>query len=251
MSFSMIGTRGASLAVFVACATPAFAVPGSDSAYITDIQTSQVEDATSRGIGDVNMIACIMHAMRPDALVNEPSYVALIDKDKCDSQKRSSTANANASDGAQGAANYMTATVTSTRQSNTTPMIAKAWLDLDEGGGHVQVSVHISATEAPSDANPYGAFRLDYCGQLDGAGACLMRGFLEAASGQINYYDSNTGDQVQTTAMNLAVTGSGGNGRLEIHGGGDGAPLCLRLRRHPLPSTDRRSPVLQSRRDRP
>ena len=64
----------------IVAAVPAAAAPGPDSAYVTDPQTSHVEDATSRGIGEVNMIACIMAAMRPDALVNEPSYIALIDK---------------------------------------------------------------------------------------------------------------------------------------------------------------------------
>lgn len=202
-------------ALVAICAAPAFAAPTSNSPYNTDVQHSHVEDATSRGIGEVNMIACIMSAMRPDALVNEPSYVALIDKNKCDSDKRSSTTNAGASDGAQAAASYMTATVTSLRESNTAPMITRAWLDLDEGGAHVQISVHISATEAPSTSNPYGAFRLDYCGQLDQSPECVMRGYLEAANGGIDFYQVDNGNYTQTTAMNLAVAGAGANGRLE------------------------------------
>lgn len=223
MLLPRIRTRSVLFASIALCAVPAFAAPGADSAYLTDAQSSHVEDATSSGIGEVNMIACIMHAMRPDALVNEPSYIALIDKDKCDSEKQSSTANSGASDGAQGAANYITATVNSSRESNTAPMITKAWLPIQEEGSNVLISVHISATESPSDTNPYGAFRLDYCGQLDGAGACIMNGYLEAANGGINYYDSNSGgSQDQTTAMRLSVTSTGGNGRLEMHGGGNG-----------------------------
>ena len=226
MSFNF-RSNALALSLFAPFLHTASAAPGASSAYTTDPQTSHVEDATARGIGDVNMIACIMHAMRPDALVNEPSYNALIDKNKCDSDKRSSTDNANASDGAQGAAEYITATVTSTRTSNTTPMITRAWLNLDEEGARVQISVNISATEAPSAANPYGTFRLDYCGQLEGTGDCLMRGFIEAADGQINYFDSNQGDELQTTAMNLAVTQAGGNGRLEIHGDGPDAAFAF------------------------
>lgn len=218
---SCMGTRTALAVALLAATLPALAAPGAESAYVTDPQFSQVEDATSRGIGDVNMIACIMAAMRPDALVNEPSYVALIDKNKCDSEKRSSTENAG---GGTPAADYITATVTPTRASNSEPMITKAWLDLDEDGTKVQISVHISATEAASDANPYGAFRLDYCGQIDATGPCVMAGFIEAAQAGINYYDASAAEE-QTTAMNLTVSNGGGAGKLEMHGGGGGDAL--------------------------
>jgi len=47
----------------------AHAAPPVTSAYFTDPQSSYVQDATSDSIGQVNMISCIMHSMRPDALV--------------------------------------------------------------------------------------------------------------------------------------------------------------------------------------
>lgn len=59
--------------------------PPAGSAYFTDGQSSYVEDATSQGIGTVNMITCFMSSMRPDALVNAGNYVALVDEKKCDS----------------------------------------------------------------------------------------------------------------------------------------------------------------------
>ena len=64
--------------------------PPASSAYVTDPQNSYVEDATSRGIGQVNMITCIMAALRPDALVNDGPYNALVDQTKCDPNARSS-----------------------------------------------------------------------------------------------------------------------------------------------------------------
>ena len=39
---------------------PALSAPAADSAYLTDPQQSHVEDATSKGIGQVNMITCFM-----------------------------------------------------------------------------------------------------------------------------------------------------------------------------------------------
>ena len=155
------------LAVAAALAAPAHAAPSSTSAYRTDAQTSQVQDATSSSIGEVNMIACIMHALSYDALVNKGPYIALVDKNKCDAEKRSSTSNAGStSEGAQSAASYVTATVNSTRASNSDPMIAKVWLELEEEGKHQTIFVHVSANQAPTAANAYGVFRLDFCGQM-------------------------------------------------------------------------------------
>src|SRR5690349_280428 len=204
------------LAVAAALAAPAHAAPGSASAYRTDLQTSQVQDATSSSIGEVNMITCIMHALSADALVNKGAYLALIDKNKCDSAKRSSASNAGStSDGAQAAASYVTATVDSTRASNNDPMISKVWLDLEEEGMHETIYIHVSATEAPSDANVYGVFRLDYCGKVEGMAGCPSRGFLEGTTSGLNFYQLDSGGDDETTALRLeTASATGGSGRL-------------------------------------
>src|SRR5438270_2723418 len=103
--------------VLLAAGSPlAIAAPPAASAYFTDAQSSHVQDATSESIGQVNMITCVVHAMRPDALVNQGAYVALIDKNKCDAEKASSASSD--SSGASQAPDYMTAVVNSTRASN-------------------------------------------------------------------------------------------------------------------------------------
>src|SRR3954465_11397537 len=132
--------------LWMAQAPQAFADPPPTSAYATDAQQSHVEDATSRGIGQVNMITCIMSAMRPDALVNDGPYIALVDMQKCDSDKRASTDNAS---GATGASSFATATVNSTRASNTDPMRACIWLEDPESQGAL-ISINLSATAAPT-----------------------------------------------------------------------------------------------------
>lgn len=207
-----------SLALAASLVSPAFAAPAASSAYVTDEQFSHVEDATSEGIGQVNMIACIMSALRPDALVNQGDYIALVDKNKCDSDKRSSTANSGStSDGAQAAADYVTAVVNSTRASNSDPMVVKTWLDFAEEGMHQSIFVHISATQAPSDSNPYGLFRLDYCAKVEGVAGCPSQGYLEGATDGLNFYQIDTGDQGQeTTALRLVKAGATtGSGRLQ------------------------------------
>lgn len=197
----------------------ALAAPPTNSAYNTDSQHSYVEDATSKGIGQVNMITCFMSAMRPDALVNQGNYVALVDQSKCDPEARSSTSNSSSNgDGAQ-AASYMTAIVNSTRASNNDPMIAKIWIDDVNEGQKSTIFVRTSATQAPTATNPYGIFRVDFCGLATDAQTgqstpgCMMQGYLEGAADGLSYYQQENGDS--TTALRLNATNTdSGSGRL-------------------------------------
>lgn len=197
----------------------AVAAPTAGSPYYTDPQSSHVEDATSKGIGQVNMIACIMNAMRPDALVNQGDYIALVDEAKCDPNSRSSSSNAGASsDGAQ-AASYMTATVNSTRSSNSDPMRTKIWIDQEEDGQQATIFVNVSATEAPTQTNPYGQFRLDFCGAGGPSAGCMMQGYLQGSDGGLNYYqhEERDGDGASTVALRLTSVGTTtGSGMLDM-----------------------------------
>ena len=202
----------------------AVAAPPSTSPYVTDSQSSYVQDATSESIGQVNMITCVMSSMRSDALVNMGPYVALIDKNVCDA-KKSSGATSGTGAGAAQAPNYMTAVVQSTRASNSDPMIMKAWISIDQQGTPVTVFAHISATEAPSAANPYGAFRLDFCGKDASGGGCLMNGFIQGGSGTLSYYeaDNNSDGSAQTTALQLSSVGTAsGSGSVSMQQSGNG-----------------------------
>ncbi|HEY0938609.1 MAG TPA: hypothetical protein VGE08_00810 [Steroidobacter sp.] len=190
-------------------ATLAAADPAADSSYFTDVQRSYVEDATSDGVAQVNFITCLMSSMRPDALVNQGDYVALVDATKCDTRAQ-----------AEGRGNdFYTARVNSTRASNDEPMIAKIWLDDEQDGEKATIFVHLSATEAPSAANPYGQFRLDYCGLAEGATECIMNGYLEADDTGLRYFEveapEDDGDEPRTKAVQLNSVGTtSGSGRM-------------------------------------
>jgi hypothetical protein len=203
----------------VAGISAAQAAPTADSAYMTDPQTSYVQDATSDSIGQVNMLSCIMHSMRPDALVNQGPYIALIDKNKCDASKSSSSASSTDASAAQ-APEYMTAVVDSTRSSNSDPMLVKAWISFSEEGKAITVYAHISATESPSTTNPYGAFRLDYCGILNGAQGCSLNGVMQGGSGALSYYEADDhGDSTDVTALQLTSVGTtSGSGSINVQG---------------------------------
>ncbi|WP_374568954.1 hypothetical protein [Ideonella sp.] len=206
-------------AALVACSAT-LAAPASSSAYRTDAQQSHVEDATSRGISQVNMITCVMGAMRPEALVNQGNYIALVDGNKCDPEARASSSNSGADSASTSAPAYMTSTVNSARGSNDEPMRVKTWIDEKEKDFAATIFVNISATEAPSDSNPYGIFRLDYCGK-GGDGPCMMNGYLDGNAEGISYFEiEGGGDHSSTKALRLTSSGAdGGAGRLSYQQG--------------------------------
>ena len=205
--------------VLAAIAVNASAAPPSTSAYVTDPQSSHVEDATSRGIGQVNMITCFMSAMRPDALVNQGNYIALVDETKCDPQARSGGSGAG-SEGAQ-AASYMTALVNASRTSNSDPMVTKIWIDESRDGQQSTIFVRTSATQPPSVSNPYGQFRLDFCGKGEGLPNCMMRGFIDGGDTGLSFYQYEEGDQGGSNTVALRLTTAGttsGSGRMLMDG---------------------------------
>lgn len=213
------------MAMAAAVSAPAFADPPANSAYATDPQHSYVEDATSRGIGQVNMITCIMSAMRPDALVNDGAYIALVDMQKCDPNARASTDNAS---GATGASAYATATVNSTRTSNSDPMRARIWIDDPETPDAI-ISVNVSATAAPTAVNPYGQFRLDYCGNMAGTPGCAFNGFLEGTTAGVAYFEREQGDGGGgTKALRMTATSAtAGSGSLHMESGNEAATFSF------------------------
>lgn len=217
-------TASLAATLLAAASTGSMASPPANSPYFTDNQSSQVQDATTQSIGQVNMIACVMSSMRPDALVNQGPYVALVDQNKCDAAKQTSTANSGSAAGATQAPDYMNAVVNSTRSSNSTPMIVSAWITLNQQGAPVTIYAHISATTAPSSSNPYGEFRLDYCGKASATGSCLMNGYMQASNGTLSYYEADQnggggggGGGNQLTALQLNSVGtSSGSGSVDL-----------------------------------
>jgi hypothetical protein len=193
----------------------AAAIVPTTSPYVIDPQRTHVEDATSESIGTVNMIMCLMSGTRADALVNQGNYLALLDQNKCDSKSQSDSANSSATGGAAQASNYMTGVVNSVRAAEADPMRAKVWLEDTGGGGKTTIYVNVSATQAPSTADPYGVFRLDFCGRGDPAQPCMMAGYLEGKQdGSLSFYQteqdrSNSGGgPAQITQLALTPTGT-------------------------------------------
>jgi uncharacterized lipoprotein NlpE involved in copper resistance len=197
----------AATAVLIASTTVQAQMPA-NSAYNTDPQDLYVQDDTSQGIANLNMVLCVIGAMNAGDMVNQGPYIALVDMNKCDSKSGSSSAG--------GATNYASAVVNVTRTSNADPMIGKIWLSLTEDGGSKDVLAYLSATQSPSAAAPYGVFRLDYVGKQDGQTG--FNGFVDAQTGSISNYE--TGPSSSNTAMALnASSTAAGSGTITTQGG--------------------------------
>jgi hypothetical protein len=215
---TMSTPKRATLTLALAAAWPLLgsAAPAADSAYRTDAQSTHVEDATSKGIQQVNMITCIMSSMRPDALVNQGTYNALVDQNKCDPNARSGSSSS--SGAGSNAPSYMSAVVDVTRSSNDDPMRTRTWITDSFDGFEATIFVNVSASAAPSSSNPYGVFRVDYCGK-GAVGPCMMRGFLQGSAIGIDYFEieGGNGGGGGTKALTLTTSGTdAGAGRLQM-----------------------------------
>ena len=169
-----------------------YAAPPVTSPYVTDAQDVHVQDATSDGIGSLNMVLCIVKAINAASQVNAGPYVALVDKSKCDTSSQGNASNASStSAGASASTDYINAIVNVTRASDTTPMIAKIWMSLDEQGKAMEVDGLLSVTQAPGTTLPYGAFHFDYLGKANGS--VKFNGFIDASTSAISFYETDYG----------------------------------------------------------
>ena len=205
--------RNIGLTAVVCCAADAaHAQMTANSAYNTDIQDEYVQDDTSQGIANLNMVLCVIGSMSPGDLVNAGPYVALVDMNKCNNNG----GGGGGGGAAAGATNYATAVVNVTRVSNADPMIGKIWLSMTEQGSSTDVYAYLSATQSPSASSPYGVFRLDYAGFKNGTMG--FDGFIDSQPASISNYE--TGPNSSNTAMALTATATtSGSGTIATLGG--------------------------------
>lgn len=205
----------------------AFAAAPTSGAYTTDPQQEWVQDRLAEQIGSPNMIMCFIGALRPDAMVNQGNYVALVDMDKCESGKRGEDSSASTSAGASAATDYTRVVVNSARASNTDQMIANAWFVVGGGGAPERIFARVNVTESPSTANPNGVFSVSFCGvpadRINPAttGACdTFLGSLSADATALTFTENGTQDHGSgpvgyTTRLTLSKAGnSSGSGRI-------------------------------------
>jgi hypothetical protein len=192
--------RAAALSVALIANASVWAEIPSTSAYVTDHQDEYVQDDTSQGIANLNMVLCVIGAMNPGAMVNAGAYIALVDMNKCDSKGGGSGSSV-------GATSFATAVVDVTRPSNTDPMVGKVWLSMTEQGKSTDVYAYLSATQSPASAPPYGVFRMDYIGMKDGQAG--FNGFIDAKPGSISQFETGSNSSNSSMALTATSTSTG------------------------------------------
>ena len=211
----------AAVAAALLGSTVAEAAPPTNSPYFTDAQNLYVQDETAQGIGSLNMVLCVVGSMDPGDMVNAGPYVALVDMNKCQSAKGGDSSNS------AGATNYANAIVDVTRASNSVPMTAKVWLSFTEEGKALKVYAYLSATESPTQAPPYGAFRLDYIGES--GGNVGFNGYIDSTTpGVIKFLETGAQSSDTALAMSASSTTSGsGTMHIDNSGGGGGGGAAV------------------------
>ena len=166
--------------------------PGTD--YSTDVANVYVYDRAMESLGTVNMILCLMDQTGAPTMVNQGSYIALVDEDKCEQGENQSDSGATGQASGGGATEYESWTITSTRATDTDPQIVQIWVPGDqpdpndpEGAFDSQtILVEVTVDEGVSDSVPFGSFSMNFSGVLDsgmfggtpGVEMEMMRGML-------------------------------------------------------------------------
>jgi hypothetical protein len=189
----------------------------STAPYVTDPQNVYVQDDTSQGIGNLNMVLCIIGALDPGDMVNAGAYIALVDINKCNNKGGGSNSSAT------GATNYATAVVNVTRASNSDPMVGKVWMSVTDQGNVMSVFAYLSATQSPTAAPPYGVFRMDYIGKMGSQTG--FNGYVDSQPGTISFLESGAQSSNTALAMSASSTTSG-SGTMSIASGGGGGPTA-------------------------
>jgi hypothetical protein len=92
-------------------------------------------------------------------------------------------------------------------------------MSMTDQGKAVTVYAYLSATQSPTDAPPYGVFRMDYIGKTNGQTG--FNGYVNSQPGTISFLETGANSANTALAMSASSTTSG-SGTMSIAGGGGG-----------------------------
>ena len=128
----------------------------STSDYSVDPTFTYVQDRSTDALSNVNSILCMISQTNYASMVNKGPYKALVDQNQCGGNNGSTSG---------GAPNYAPWTINVTRDSNSSDEIVQAWVHNVGNGGSEKdklITAKLVVSEAASDTNPTGIFRIDY-----------------------------------------------------------------------------------------
>jgi hypothetical protein len=190
-------------APFLVTAAAALAASPTSGEFVTDPQSQNVQDASTEALTTAGEILCYMASTRPDLMVNQGTYTALVDRSKCSTSALSDASNSTQTTTA-GAVSYQTFSMTGTRADNQSPQIGTGHVDwTGDGDGDISIPIFIrySQTQAPSASAPNGDMNLVYASRLqdakviDGvafsAGDLFMKGQITTSGTSVSFAETS------------------------------------------------------------
>ena len=178
-----------------------------DSDYVSDKVNNYVYDPAMEPLQTANMILCLMSQTGANQMLNQGSYHALIDEDKCEQGSNGSGASSTGQSSGGKAIKYNRWTVDATREDSESPMLVKMWIPGDENASDPNekenILVEVKAEEGVSDANPFGIFTINFKGVTDYAGYGGSTGnYVDTMKGSLKTIKSDAG-KPQFSLINL------------------------------------------------
>ncbi|WP_137936139.1 hypothetical protein [Chitinivorax sp. B] len=200
-----------------------------DSDYNKDKSQRHVHERAAETFDMVNEILCYFGQTKYASFVNKGPYKAMVDANQCSSSRDDGSNSTADSSSTSNNPSYMDWVIDVTRADNTSSQIVKFWID-DKGGGDdgaMKIHALMTITEAASDKNPYGLFKLDFIGHPVVNGQTMsepgMRGYMEVAKNasdvaELSFFNTNKERQSNQTRSESAVIqraadGSSGSGK--------------------------------------
>ncbi len=185
--------------------------------YSTDEQHSHIWLQALEPIEMVNDFLCFTKQFKANEFVNEGAYRVLVDDSQCSENGDSSAQNqqsALSGSSESDTPTYLDVVVSTTRASDTDPMIVNAWIP-DTGDEEMSMAVKFKATvyEGVSDNNPFGSFEFTYhaypsmdSGQSLGGGEIKTVNTLDGDLGFTMYENFSIGDFGNTQQASVVMS---------------------------------------------
>lgn len=197
------------------------------SPYKTDARFSYNKDSSADALRIIGIVACYVKNMAPEKAyekVGTEPYVAMVDVNKCESDKKQTDSGSGATVETK---RYDTAVVKSTVNADGV-LESKIWLSgKEEDGSTVKTWVSAKIAGGPAKKPPYGEWEVNWCDDYNSAsGSCAMEGHarVDATGSRAYYHDKNSNYESEGAvigAVSVDETSGGGKYyRVEKNGNG-------------------------------
>ena len=211
--------------------------------WFVDPQFVYVHERSEEAFAKSNEILCMIGQTEWEAMTNQGAYLALIDQNKCSTNRDNAQSAGQSSQDTNTASNanapsYQNWVMMSKRADATTaipnpPQVISAWIDGNVGGGPGsngvpgRIYAKVIVQDKPSTANPYGFFYMSFLAHPYQTGSTtvvdttktLMSGYMRTVkldSGEVvlQFYNGNdiTIDPSMMTGGGTAGGGTAGSG---------------------------------------